>query len=57
LGDDLPTNEKELRDVLWVFGELLCEYMEKMLNQSFKIADGLAACTIHPVRIMDKETP
>jgi hypothetical protein len=42
---------------LWVFGELLCGYMEKMLNQSFKIADGLAACTIHPVRIMDKETP
>ena len=56
LDSDLPTNEKELRDVLWVFGELLCGYMEKMLNQSFKIADDLATCTINPVRIMDKES-
>jgi hypothetical protein len=55
LGDDLPQGQSEVLATLWVFGELLCGDMEKMINQSFKIANDLAACTISPVRIMDKE--
>ena len=55
LDGELPEDEVEMRAVLWVFGELLCGGMERMLNTNLKLQDDLAACTINPVRIMDKE--
>jgi len=46
LEGQLPANEKELRAVLWTFGEILCGQMEKQLNEAIhRNADLLSTLT------------
>jgi hypothetical protein len=51
LGDDFPTDQKELWAVLWVFGEMLCGGMEKQLNSYSKMLADAAACQINPIYV------
>src|SRR5271165_3633282 len=43
VGDELPANDEELRAMLWVFGEILNDEMERMLNAQNRIQSDLLA--------------
>lgn len=36
IGDELPSDARELRAMLWVFGEMLCGDMEQRLNWAMR---------------------
>ena len=55
LDKDLPVDGKELRDVLWVFGELLCGDMEKMVNVYMRHAEDLIALQTNPIYIVKEK--
>ena len=55
LDKDLPIDGKELRDVLWVFGELLCGDMEKMVNVYMRHAEDLIALQTNPIYIVKEK--
>jgi len=52
INDELPSNDEELRAMLWTFGEILDGHMERMLNESNRLrGDLLDAMPIKPQMI------
>jgi hypothetical protein len=53
---ELPVDERELIDLLWVFGEVLDGHMESRNKSTMKLVDDLLARQIHPTTWFGKKS-